>query len=79
MRFRSALPTLLLGAVVACSESTPTPAALDGPPVTVPVPARERLAARLAVALDDPAVRGVPPSGPALDQSTVALPSPSIR
>lgn len=57
MRFRSALPTLLLGAVVACSESTPTPAALDGPPVTVPVPARERLAARLAVALDDPAVR----------------------
>jgi len=57
MLHRIAVPLLLLATLVACSDHpTPSPTAASSP-AEAPPPARERLAARLAVALADPALR----------------------
>lgn len=55
---RVGVPFLALVAVVACSDQPPPPPTLTADsPAAAPPPARERLAARLAVALADPDVR----------------------
>lgn len=57
MLHRIAVPILLLATVVACSDH-PAPLPTDAStPAEAPPPARERLAARLALALADPGLR----------------------
>ncbi|HET9066321.1 MAG TPA: hypothetical protein VFN22_10930 [Gemmatimonadales bacterium] len=57
MLHRIVVPILLLTTIVACSEHPTPPPTAPAAPADAPPPARERLAARLAVALADPVLR----------------------